>query len=112
MQSYRDGFSLEVRLPNGINNMHTKGTPMPLHKTAVTIPEDLLAKVDEAAEQRGESRSRYITRVLRAAVGARRDAEITKRLNSLFSNDESRDEQQRTTADLQASGVNWGDERW
>ena len=85
---------------------------MPLHKTAVTIPEDLLAKVDEAAEQRGESRSRYITRVLRAAVGAKRDADITNRLNSLFADDKVRDEQQRTTTELQTSGVSWGDDQW
>ena len=85
---------------------------MPLHKTAVTIPEDLLAKVDEAAEQRGESRSRYITRVLRAAVGARRDAEITNRLNALFADDKIREEQQQTTTELEASGTNWSEERW
>ena len=85
---------------------------MALHKTAVTIPEDLLAKVDEAAERRGESRSRYITRVLRAAVGARRDAEITNRLNALFADDKIREEQGRTTSEVQSYGVNWGDENW
>jgi metal-responsive CopG/Arc/MetJ family transcriptional regulator len=85
---------------------------MPLHKTAVTIPEDLLAEVDQAAHNRGESRSRYITRVLRAAVRARRDTDITRRLNELFAAKDVRDEQRRTADDLSRAGTDWGNERW
>jgi metal-responsive CopG/Arc/MetJ family transcriptional regulator len=85
---------------------------MPLHKTAVTIPEDLLAEVDRAAQTRGESRSRYITRVLRAAVRARRDTDITRRLNELFAAEHVRDEQRRTADDPGRAGTDWGDERW
>ncbi len=85
---------------------------MPLHKTAVTIPVDLLTKVDQAARQRGESRSRYITRVLAAAVRARRDADVTQRLNELFAVDDVRDEQRRIADDLGRAGKDWDDERW
>jgi metal-responsive CopG/Arc/MetJ family transcriptional regulator len=85
---------------------------VPLHKTAVTIPVDLLVQVDRAARQRGESRSRYVTRVLAAAVRARRDADITRRLNELFTADDVCDEQRRTAEELGRAGTDWDDERW
>jgi hypothetical protein len=85
---------------------------VPLHKTAVTIPVDLLTQVDQAARQRGESRSRYITRVLGAAVRARRDVDLTRRLNELFAADDVRDEQRRTADELDRAGTDWDDERW
>jgi predicted transcriptional regulator len=85
---------------------------MAYRKTAIAVPEDLLADVDRAAEQRGESRSRYITNVLRAAVRARRDAEITRQLNELFA-DEGVGAEQRHTADaLDRVGTDWTDEDW
>src|SRR5438105_15266360 len=69
----------------------SRGVPrsllVPFRKTAIAMPESLLADVDRAAQARGESRSAYITRVLRAAVRARRDAEITKRLDELFADE-------------------------
>jgi len=53
---------------------------MPHRKTAIAVPAEILDEVDRAARARGESRSRFITRVLRLAVRARRDAEVTRRL--------------------------------
>ena len=85
---------------------------MASRKTAIAVPEDLLAKVDEAARQRGESRSRYITVVLRAAVRARRDEEITRRLNELFAEERTKEEQKRSTQALDDAGTDWTDERW
>lgn len=85
---------------------------MPLRKTAITIPEDLLAEVDRAARERRESRSRFVTRVLRKAVRARRDAAITRRLNELFAEPELVDEQKRGAFELDAAGTPWTDERW
>jgi metal-responsive CopG/Arc/MetJ family transcriptional regulator len=68
---------------------------MPVRKTAIAIPQDLLEDVDRAAVERGESRSRYITRVLRFAVRARRDAEITRRLDALFASEAVKAEQRQ-----------------
>ena len=85
---------------------------MPLHKTAVALPEELLADVDRAARERGESRSRYITRVLRAAVRAKRDADITRRLNELFADKELRKQQRRSAEELGRAGTDWADEQW
>jgi len=78
---------------------------MPLRKTAIAIPDDLLSAVDRAAQSRGESRNRFVTRVLQEAVRARRDADVTKRLNDLFANTEIAREQTRTASELDAVGT-------
>jgi metal-responsive CopG/Arc/MetJ family transcriptional regulator len=85
---------------------------MPLRKTAIALPDNLLAAVDRAAESRGESRNRFVTRVLQEAVRARRDADVTKRLNELFTNVEIAQEQTRTADELDAVGTDWSTERW
>lgn len=82
---------------------------MARHKTAIAIPEDLLAEVDAAARARDESRSAFITRVLRAAMSARRDREITRRLDALFA-DEAVQAEQLVPAELADELL--GDERW
>lgn len=85
---------------------------MPLRKTAIAIPEDLLSAVDRAARSRGESRNRFVTRVLQEAVRARRDADVTNRLNELFANVDLAREQARGASELDAVGTDWSDERW
>jgi hypothetical protein len=84
----------------------------PARKTAIAVPPDLLDAVDAAARARGESRSRFINRVLRAAVRARSDAEITRRIDALFADDAVATDQLRGAADLDAAGSDWEDERW
>ncbi|GAC1569580.1 MAG: hypothetical protein NVS3B20_00310 [Polyangiales bacterium] len=76
------------------------------------MPPELLADVDRAARARGESRSKYITRVLRAAVSARRDAEITRRLDELFADERNVKEHLGGGAAIDAIDANWTDERW
>ncbi len=85
---------------------------MPLRKTAIAISDDLLSAVDRAAQSRGESRNRFITLVLQEAVHARRDSEVTKRLNELFANDDLAQEQSREASELDTVGTDWSDERW
>lgn len=85
---------------------------MPLRKTAIAISNELLEAVDRAAESRRESRNQFVTRVLEAAVRARRDADITRRLNALFADPTLTRDQRRGAADLDAHGVAWDDERW
>ncbi len=85
---------------------------MPLRKTAIAIPEDLLAAVDRAASTRNESRNRFVTRVLVEAVRAQSDAEVTRRLNELFASEEAAEEQVREAAELDNLGSDWPDERW
>src|SRR6266849_6227291 len=88
------------------------GVTMPLRKTAIAVSDDLLAAVDRAARQRHESRNRFVTRVFFYSFGDRRDAEITRRLNELFSAAEARDHQSREAAELDVIGTPWTDERW
>ena len=85
---------------------------MPLRKTAIAVPDDLLAAVDRAARERHESRNRFVTLVLRHAVRARRDAEITRRLNDLFATPDLVKQHRREAAELDGIGTDWSDERW
>lgn len=89
-----------------------KSTNMPLRKTAIALPADLLAEVDRAARAEHQSRNRFVTRVLEAAVRARRDADVTRRLNELLADPDLSREQLRTAAELDAAGTDWSDERW
>ena len=81
-------------------------------KTAIAVPAEVLDEVDRAARARGESRSRFITRVLRLAVRARRDAEVTRRLDALFADESLAEGQRREADDLARHAVDWAGERW
>ena len=85
---------------------------MALVKTAIAVPKEVLVDIDRAARARGESRSKYITRVLRAAVRARRDADITRRLNEIFSREDAAGAQLADASILDRAGTDWTDERW
>ena len=85
---------------------------MALRKTAIAVPDELLAAVDRVARERHETRNRFVTRVLEQAVRARRDAEITRRLNELFASAETAEKQRDEAAELDAAGTDWTDERW
>lgn len=85
---------------------------MPLRKTAIAVSDDLLEAVDRVARARHETRNRFVTRVLQHAVRARRDAEITRRLNELFATPELAQRQSREASGLDRIGSDWSDERW
>lgn len=85
---------------------------MPLRKTAIAVPNELLAAVDRVARSRKESRNRFVTRVLEQAVRARRDADITRRLNDLFAAPEVAEWQRGEASELDRLGSDWADERW
>ncbi|HZF08617.1 MAG TPA: hypothetical protein VFE33_07505 [Thermoanaerobaculia bacterium] len=50
--------------------------------------------------------------MLQEAVRARRDAEVTRRLNELFAHGEIAQEQTHTASELDRVGTDWSDERW
>lgn len=85
---------------------------MAYRKTAIAIPADVLEEVDEAARAHGWSRSRFITEVLRRATRARRDRDITRRLDELFADDAARAQARRDADELGGLAVDWDDERW
>lgn len=81
-------------------------------KTAITVPEEMLDEVDRAARERGESRSAFICRVLRLALRARRDAEVTRRLDALFADEALAAAARAESVDLAGLAVGWDDEGW
>jgi len=81
-------------------------------KIAITVPEKVLAEVDAAARARGETRSGFISRILRTALKARRDAGITRRLNELFADESAVASQDRITREMDSAGTDWSDEVW
>jgi metal-responsive CopG/Arc/MetJ family transcriptional regulator len=85
---------------------------MPLRKTAIAVPDDLLAAVDRVARARRESRNRFVIRVLQYAVRARRDAEITGRLDELFAAPDLAQQHSREASEFDRIGSDWSDERW
>ncbi len=85
---------------------------MPLRKTAIALPPELLMELDRMARMRRESRNRFITQVLEEAVQARRDAEVTQCLDELFADPELRREQVSGAAALDVVGTDWSDESW
>ena len=85
---------------------------MALRNNAIAVPDDLLAAVDRVARARRESRNRFVIRVLQHAVRARRDAEITRRLNELFAAPDLAQQQNREASELDRIGSEWSDERW
>src|SRR6185295_15313040 len=82
-------------------------TLMPLRKTAIAISDELLSAIDRIAEACGETRNRFVTRVLEQAVRARRDADIAKRLNDLFADADVAQEQAQSASEWDAAGTDW-----
>ncbi len=85
---------------------------MAMRRTAITVPQEVLSAIDRAARARGESRSGFISRVLRQAVRSRRDAAITRRLDELFADAAVAEDQRRRASDLDRVGTDWSDETW
>ena len=69
---------------------------MAARKFAISVPEQVMGEVDEAAAERGWTRSRFISHVLRIAARAQSDAAITRKVNALFADPELAREQRET----------------
>ena len=83
---------------------------MPVRKIAISVPEDVLHQVDRAAKSRGMTRSRFISHALKRIAAARRDAEITRRIDALLADPEIAAEQAETARALQRARSAWGTE--
>jgi metal-responsive CopG/Arc/MetJ family transcriptional regulator len=67
-----------------------------VRKIAISVPEHVLAQIDEAAAERGKNRSRFITDMLVLLARARTDREISRRVNAVFAEPEVAREQVQT----------------
>jgi len=73
-------------------------------KLAISLPEEVLERVDAAAARRGMSRSGFIASVLRRVAAAHSDAEVSKRVDELFADPSIAVEQRETAAAYRSAG--------
>jgi hypothetical protein len=83
---------------------------MAVKKIAISVPEDVVAAVDRAAEERGLTRSRFISDVLRQVAGVRTDAELSRKINEVFADPEIAREQRDTAERTLRARPDCGDE--
>jgi hypothetical protein len=69
-------------------------------KFALSVPPEVMDQVDEAAAERGLTRSAYLVEVLKRLANARTDAAITRKVNELFADPELKNEQISTARAL------------
>ncbi len=82
-----------------------------MKKIAISLPETVLATVNQLAEHRGESRSHLIATILERVARAKRDRDITAQINALFA-DEGMNKEQKQTADAFLRMSPWSKEKW
>jgi metal-responsive CopG/Arc/MetJ family transcriptional regulator len=84
---------------------------VPARKFAISVPEDVMRQVDRAAKRRRMTRSAFISRVLARVARAQTDAEISRRVDELFSDAELAREQVETARAFRRSaptaGAGW-----
>ena len=71
---------------------------MNTQKVAITIPVDLVKLVDAISKERGMSRSKYISSVLREKVLNEKEKQLKNAFNQVFSDDSIRKEQLETAS--------------
>jgi metal-responsive CopG/Arc/MetJ family transcriptional regulator len=77
-------------------------------KFAISVPAEVMKKVDRAAKKREITRSRFISDVLRTIADAGNDQEIVERINRLFSDQKLAREQRRAAQDFSRAASNEG----
>ena len=66
---------------------------MNTQKVAITIPKDLVVMIDVLSRQRGVSRSKFISTVLREKISHERDRHLREVYDRVFSDESIRKEQ-------------------
>ena len=69
---------------------------MAARKFAISVPEEVMHQVDQAARRHGVTRSRFIGSVLARVARARSDAEVSRAIDEIFSDPEITREQAET----------------
>ncbi|MGH2633404.1 MAG: ribbon-helix-helix protein, CopG family [Tepidiformaceae bacterium] len=64
-------------------------------KTAISLPEDIFAQVEEIAERESRTRSAVITEAVAAFLRKRAGEEITRQLNEVYANEPLDDDDRR-----------------
>jgi metal-responsive CopG/Arc/MetJ family transcriptional regulator len=79
-------------------------------KVAITVPADLLTIIDDFSKQKGMSRSRYISSILREKVLHEKEKRIKAAYNGVFSDELILKEQIETASWLEGAGSKNGQE--
>jgi metal-responsive CopG/Arc/MetJ family transcriptional regulator len=79
-------------------------------KVAITVPADLLTIIDDFSKQKGMSRSRYISSILREKVLHEKEKRIKAAYNRVFSDELILKEQIETASWLEGTGSKKGQE--
>ena len=83
---------------------------MNTQKVAITVPADLLTIIDDFSKQKGMSRSRYISTILREKVLHDKEKRIKATYNRVFSDELILKEQIETASWLEGTGSKKGQE--
>ena len=83
---------------------------MNTQKVAITVPTDLLTIIDDISKQKGMSRSRFISTILREKVVQEKEKRIKATYNRVFSDELILKEQIETASWLEGTGSKKGQE--
>jgi metal-responsive CopG/Arc/MetJ family transcriptional regulator len=83
---------------------------MNTQKVAITVPIDLLAIIDDISKEKGMSRSRFISTILREKVVQEKEKQIKAAYNRVFSDELILNEQIETASWLEGTGSKEGQE--
>ncbi len=83
---------------------------MNTQKVAITVPVDLLTIIDDISKQKGMSRSRYISTILREKVLQEKEKRIKAAYNRVYSDELILKEQIETASWLEGAGSKKGQE--
>lgn len=79
-------------------------------KIAITVPEDLVMTIDLLSLEKGVSRSKFITDVLREKISTDKNDEIKASYDRVFSDNTIAEEQLAMTREFESSGKEEGQE--
>ena len=83
---------------------------MNTQKIAITIPKDLITIVDAISRDKGLSRSKYISLIIKENIFNERDQYLKEAYNRVFSDEAMKKEQLDTANWFQRAGSNEGQE--
>jgi metal-responsive CopG/Arc/MetJ family transcriptional regulator len=83
---------------------------MNTQKVAITVPADLLTIIDDISKQKGMSRSRFISTILREKIVQEKEKRIKAEYNRVFSDELILKEQIETASWLEGTGSKEGQE--
>lgn len=81
-------------------------------KTAVSIPDDIFEELSKAAEEENTSRSRLLTEAVRDFLEKRRNRQMLKILNDVYSEPETAEEKKERRAGKASYARNLRREKW